>query len=128
MSFALAQHLAYRYGKISRSAAPGWKLTPWQIRSLSEYIEAHSQIQIAELAASIGLSAGYLHRAFRATTGKTPLEFINAKRIARARLLLAKENLPIAELALRVGFISPSHFARIFRRLTGVSPSQYRKH
>jgi AraC family transcriptional regulator len=75
----------------------------------------------------VGVSAGHLHRAFRATAGVTPLDYINEKRIRRAAAMLVQEQVPITELALRVGFSSPGHFARTFRRVTGVSPSAYRR-
>ena len=81
---------------------------------------------MADLARLVGLSAGHLHRAFRETTGQTPLEFINRRRVERAAAILATEEPTIAEVALRVGFLSPSHFSRTFRRVTGRNPSARR--
>jgi AraC-like DNA-binding protein len=80
------------------------------------------QIRISDLAELVGLSCGHLHRAFRATTGKTPLAFINERRIEQAMAMLAQDHASVAEVSLRCGFLSPSHFARLFRRSTGVSP------
>jgi AraC family transcriptional regulator len=130
MSHALAQYLVRRYGEVSPGAQPApMKLTPWQLRRVAAFVEAHlgEEIRIADLAAQAGVSAGHFHRAFRTSTGKTPLAYVNEARVARAAAILATESMPVAALALRVGFLSASHFARIFRRATGRSPSLLRQ-
>lgn len=130
MSWALACYLAGRYGAAQPAgggtlvqALPGWRL-----RRIADYIDANldGDIRIGDLAELIGLSPGHLHRAFRATVGKTPLEYVNERRVQRAMQILARETASVAETALRVGFQSPSHFARIFRRIAGVNPADYR--
>lgn len=127
MAMALAQHLVRRHGT-GRLAARNQPLPAWQLRRVLDYIEAHLDrpIQVAELARLADLSPGHFHRALRATTGQTPLDLINRRRIERARQLLVGSHASMAELCLDVGFSSPSHFARLFRRATGVSPSEYR--
>ncbi|MBR0667380.1 helix-turn-helix transcriptional regulator [Roseomonas hellenica] len=128
MGIAAARYLARRFGRPA-TPAPAAKLAPWQLRRIEALVEARlgEEIRIAELAAAIGLSAGHFHRAFRATTGKTPLAHVTEARIRRAIGIAATEPLSVAELALRVGFASPSHFARLFRRATGVAPSRLRR-
>jgi AraC family transcriptional regulator len=108
---------------------PSIKLPAWRLRRVTEFIDAHlgAPIRIADLADLTQLSEGHFHRAFRATTGKTPLEFVHARRVAMAKQLLARSKLSVAQLALRVGFLSPAHFARVFRSVTGQSPSDYRR-
>lgn len=120
-TLALAHYLARRYGAPLRRPM---KLAPWQLRRIAELVDARlgDEIRIADLAAATGLSVGYFHRAFRATTGKTPLAYVQEARIRRATALLAGGPIAVSVLALRVGFTSPSHFARIFRRVTGRSP------
>lgn len=127
LSLALASYLSRRYGRAA-PVRPARKLSPWCIRRIDETIEAHIDrpILIDDLAALAGISAGYFHRAFRATTGMTPLEYIQERRIRRAIVLLASERASVAEIALRVGFLSPSHFTRTFRRVTGMIPSHAR--
>lgn len=130
MTIALAHHLVRRYGRPSPARTRSEQRLPsWRLRRITEYVEANlgASIRVAELAGAVGLSAGHLHRAFLATTGSTPLEFINERRIERARQILASEATGIVELSARVGFSSPSHFSRIFQRITGVSPSEYRR-
>ncbi len=127
MGHAARHYLVGRYSDRAGAPARPWKLAPWRLRRLTDYVEANldRDILIGDLAEAVGLSAGHLHRAFRATTGTTPLEFIHRSRIKRAAAILADEQVPVADLALRVGFQSPSHFARTFRRFTGVNPSRY---
>jgi AraC family transcriptional regulator len=129
MSRALACYLARRYGRPRKRVEPRVaKLPPWRVRRIAAYIEAHlcDDILVADLARLVGVSAGHLHRAFRATLGVTPLEYINEKRVQRAIAILAAEPISIAELALRVGFLSPSHLTRTFRRVAGRNPSEFR--
>jgi AraC family transcriptional regulator len=129
MSWSLAHYLLRRYGEPDLAQGPrSWKLPPWRLRRIAEYVEAHlnREIRIADLASLVGVSPGYLHRSFRATTGQTPLTFINERRVHRAMRILQTEHAPIAEIAPRVGFVSPSHFTRTFRAIAGLSPSQYR--
>jgi AraC family transcriptional regulator len=128
MGLAAVRYLARRFGRPA-APLPAAKLAPWQMRRIAALVEAKlgEEIRIADLAAAIGLSAGHFHRAFRATTGKTPLAHVTEARIRRAIGIAATEPLSVAELALRVGFASPSHFARLFRRATGVAPSRLRR-
>jgi AraC family transcriptional regulator len=128
MSLALILYLARRYGG-ARVKDTSIKLPAWRVRRVTEFIDAHlsATIRIADLADLAQLSEGHFHRAFRATTGKTPLEFVHARRVAMAKHLLARSKLPVAQTALRVGFLSPAHFARVFRSVTGRSPSDYRR-
>ena len=130
MSFALARYLAGRYGQVRADAGVvAWKLPPWRMRRIADHVDAHlaEPLRIADLAGVVGVSPGYFHRAFRATTGKTPLEFINERRVQRAMQYLNRDDAPMAAIALKVGFVSPSHFTRTFRQIAGVNPSQYRK-
>jgi AraC family transcriptional regulator len=129
MSWSLAHYLSCRYGGLGperRSAT--WRLPPWRIRKIAEYVEARleKEIRVADLAKIVGVSPGYLHRAFRATTGQTPLAFINERRVRRAMRILETESVSLAEIALRVGFANPSHLTRTFRAVAGLNPSQYR--
>jgi AraC family transcriptional regulator len=129
MAAALAQYLPHRYGKAGVTIQPAdLRLPLWRVRRITDYVEAHlgETIHVADLARTIDLSVGHFHRALRATLGVTPLEFVTHRRIERARRLLATASTSITELSLRVGFASPNHFARLFRRATGLSPSEYR--
>lgn len=129
MSWALARHLTQRYGGAPRkSDRRSWKIAPWRLRRIVDHIEAKLDgvIRVTELAEIASLSPGYFHRAFRATTGQTPLAFINTRRIERATELIRTGDESLAAIALTVGFVSPRHFTRTFRQVTGANPSSYR--
>jgi AraC family transcriptional regulator len=128
MALSAVHYVLHRYtGTAPRPARafPGWRL-----RRAKDHMAAHlsdPQLQLQNVAQSVGLSTGFFHRAFKETTGETPLAYIQRQRIELAIPLLAQPELSIATTALRAGFLSPSHFARLFRRQVGVTPSQYRR-
>ena len=66
-------------------------------------------------------------RRYRAVTGQTPMQAFLHRKIARACYLLEVSDLPVAEVAQRFGFDDPYYFSRVFRKITGVSPSHYRR-
>jgi AraC family transcriptional regulator len=60
-------------------------------------------------------------------TGHTPHEWLTVQRIQRAKALLANPQLPITEIALTVGYQTPSAFAATFRKIAGVTPTEFRR-
>ena len=128
MTHALRTYMGRRYGRPAEGPTRPWSLAPWRVRRISEFVDANMEreILVADLAREVGLSAGHLHRAFRETTGTTPLDFITRRRIERAMQILSTEEVSIIELSFRVGFQSVSHFTRTFRRVSGVNPSRFR--
>jgi AraC family transcriptional regulator len=84
-------------------------------------------IGLNEIAALVGLSRFHFCTAFRLATGQTPHQWLTALRISRARQLLADPDLPITDIALAVGYQTPSAFAASFRKMLRVSPSQFRR-
>jgi AraC family transcriptional regulator len=128
MSLAAVQHLQHRHFAGAVSPHRDFGLPRWQLRRVEEYVESNLDraIHIADLASLCGYSAAHFHRAFRRTRGMTPLEFINHRRVRHAVALLeAQPGITVAELAERVGYTSPSYFARLFRRLVGIGPGRY---
>ena len=93
------------------------------------YISKHfaEPIYTSELAALCYLSEGYFCRFFRKTTGRTAAEYISEYRIGQAAKLLTNTDNSVSEIAAKTGFDDAAYFARIFRRFTGVSPTEYRK-
>jgi len=82
---------------------------------------------IGAICASVGLSQRRVEQLFREHFGKTPLQCQLEIRLRRARDLLAATTLSIREIALMTGFRNPSHFASVFAKQFGVSPSGVRK-
>ena len=100
-----------------------------QIQNCTAYIEAHldEDLSLEELAWQVGYSEYHLSRKFKAETGENIRDYIKYARVERAKLLLSTSELSIKEIAEQLCFCAPSHFARVFREVTGQLPQQYRK-
>ncbi len=98
------------------------------VKRVREYIEdcCDEDISLSRLSAVANLSAYHLIRVFTRETGLQPHKYLTQARVNKARELLSGE-LPIAAVALETGFVDQSHFTRQFKRITGVTPGQYRK-
>ena len=100
-----------------------------RISELIEYINENyrDELRVEALAQRFYLSRYHLSRKFKEATGFTIIEYINSVRIIEAQELLLHSDLKIGELVDQVGFGSSSQFTRIFKDITGVTPSQYRR-
>ncbi|WP_255513384.1 AraC family transcriptional regulator [Homoserinibacter sp. GY 40078] len=85
-----------------------------------------SSVKVADLARLVGMSESRLATLVREATGGGVLAHHTALRMARARQLLDAGPFPIAEVARRLGYDDPLYFSRVFRRIHGMSPSEYR--
>jgi AraC family transcriptional regulator len=105
-------------------------LSARQLRLLIDHINEHlgEPVTLSELAKLAKISQSHLCQAFRQSTGSTPHQYHIARRIDRARALLAETDLPIADIALIVGYGDQSQFGVAFRKSVGVSPLAYRRH
>jgi AraC-like DNA-binding protein len=100
------------------------KLAP-AIRYLEQRFREH--IQLSKLAEFCSLSSTHVHRLFRRLLRMSPTEYLLALRLQEARRLLITTNHPLSVIAVDIGFFDQSHFAKRFRKLTGMTPIQYRK-
>ncbi len=83
-------------------------------------------LDVAGLARIAGCSPSHLAHLFTGQVGATPMAYLEAQRIERARHLLAATTMAVKEIAAAVGFSNPFHFSTRFRRHVGRSPSAYR--
>lgn len=100
---------------------------PRSVRRAISYIEehAHEPITVDEVALAAGISTRGLQYAFRRALGVTPTEYLRSERLARAHADLQEgTRMPVAEVARRWGFASPSRFAKHYRAMYGRSPRQ----
>lgn len=104
-------------------------LSPPKLKRVIDFIEAnlHESIGLDDLARAAGLSANHFLRVFKLATGETPYHFLRARRLERARQLLADNAMPLAELALECGFANQAHFTAAFSREVGIPPGRYRR-
>lgn len=117
-----------------RAALPGpvdtpSLLAPWQCKKAVAHIDEHlsSTIRITDLAGLVRLSSSYFSRAFKSTFGKTPQQFVLDRRVARAQHAMLTSEAPLCDIALACGFADQAHLSRVFRRLVGASPNQWRR-
>jgi AraC-like DNA-binding protein len=126
---AVCTHVAHTYGGMPSQAPRRGGLAPWQERRAKELLTARidGEISLAELAQECDLSVSHFTRAFRRSTGLPPYGWLIAKRVERAKELLADGTLPLAELALAAGFADQSHLTRSFKRQVGTTPGSWRR-
>jgi AraC-like DNA-binding protein len=82
---------------------------------------------VIELASFSGVSPSHFFRLFREFSGLTPMAYIERSRISLACRRLAESDVPVTRLAVDLGFQSSQHFATVFKRLTGKTPSAWRQ-
>lgn len=95
------------------------------IRYLEERFRDH--VQLSDLADHCDLSSTHIHRLFQRLLRMSPAEYLLALRLQEARRLLVTTNEPLSEIALSTGFFDQSHFTKRFRKMTGMTPTQFRK-
>jgi AraC family transcriptional regulator len=105
-------------------------LPAWQRKRLVEFIEEHlaEEISLATLAELVNLSLFHFARAFRQSFGVPPHRYHSARRMDRARSLLQRPALSVTQIGAQTGFRETSSFTRAFRRFTGLTPTEYRRH
>jgi AraC family transcriptional activator of pobA len=83
-------------------------------------------LSLRDVARELSMTPGHLTTVVRRRTGRTVQEWIIERRMAEARSLLAETDMPVGEIARRVGMSDPGYFSRLFRRTHGASPRQWR--
>lgn len=104
-------------------------LSSLQMLKVRDYLEAnlHGGFQMAELAASIGMSRTTFFERFIRTMNATPNQYLQGLRVNKAKALIGNHKLSLVDIAFACGYADQAHFARFFKRFVGVSPGRYRK-
>jgi AraC-like DNA-binding protein len=89
-------------------------------------VDLRHEVSLGELAQSFNLSASRLRHLFKAETGVSPVQYLQAQRMQKARELLETTFLNVKEVMLEVGVKDKSHFIKGFKKAYGLTPSQYR--
>ncbi len=106
------------------------RLSASELQRISAFIEERlqSRITLGEMADLLGMNATAFARRFRQTTGVPPYRYVLQTRIELAKKALVQQRgVPLSELALSLGFYDQSQFTNTFRKLIGLSPSDYRR-
>jgi AraC family transcriptional regulator len=100
----------------------------WQARSIQNYIvlNFYSKIRAEDLAEVAQLSRSSFHRAFKASFGYTPSQYVIRMRIARAQRLMTMSRDPLRTIAAECGFVNQSDFKCHFRNVVGQRPVDWR--
>lgn len=104
-------------------------LSRWQKVRLVEYMEAHvaDDIALSDMARVVGLTESHFCRSFKRAFGASPIQRLTQQRIERAKQHLAEGRLSVQDVAQACGYAEPGHFSRVFRRMTGLTPSAWRR-
>jgi AraC family transcriptional regulator len=107
---------------------PNGVLPRKRLHAVVEYIEDHlaTGLTLTQMAVAAHLSPYHFARQFKESTGLPPHQYVVARRVERAQELLRAGNLPLADVAVSVGFSDQSQFGRHFKRIVGATPAQFR--
>jgi AraC-like DNA-binding protein len=99
-----------------------------RLRTALEYLQSHlsDPDALQKVSERLCVSPRHCQRLFRVAMGCSPSEYLTELRLRRAATLLASTNLSVSEIALEVGYLSLSHFSRVFRERFGKTPRAFR--
>ena len=108
------------------------RLTPRNVKLANEYKclvsnHFHKNLSVKEYAEMLNVTPGHLNDTVKATIGQTASSLIQEMTLLEAKVLLRQTQISIAEVAFQLNFGDPSYFGRFFKKLTGMTPFQYRK-
>jgi AraC family transcriptional regulator len=101
-----------------------------KLRRSIQHIHANidGPLPLDRLAMIAGMSKFHFAKTFHRAMGMPPHQYVVRARMDKARTLLGEEMMSLAQVALRVGYVDPGQFASQFRKRTGLTPAQYRRH
>ena len=100
------------------------------VEAAKEYVRENygEKLTLAAIASKIGISQGYLSSVFKKQTGGNLNDYINQMKIEKAKELLEKHEYMMYEISDMLGFENPYYFSKVFKKLTGITPSEYEMH
>lgn len=107
---------------------PRGGLAPHKLQKVLAYIDERlaEPVGVRDLASQVHMSPFHFARRFKQAVGTPPHAYITQERIERAKHLLASTNLPLIEVATRVGYRTQAHFTGVFHRYVETTPRAYR--
>lgn len=100
-----------------------------EIIKVVEYIDNHlsKELSLDFLSGLVHLNAQYLCRLFKQVTGYTMKQYITIRRLEKAKVLFQSSNDTITEISSKCGFADANYFARVFKKMEGITPTQYQQ-
>ena len=86
-----------------------------------------TKLTLADLSELVQLSSAYLSRVFKETTGYSVIEFFNKLKVDKAKELIIEGDKKVKEVAQILGFTDEFYFSRIFKKIEGISPSEFQR-
>jgi len=98
------------------------------IKKMKDYVKIHysEEVNMKKVASDIGITISYMSALFKKYTGQTYKDYLISYRLLKAKELLSKTTLQVAEISQKVGYENEHYFSKIFKIKTGITPSQYR--
>jgi AraC family transcriptional regulator len=122
----LLRHYCIFKAKVKRYSCG---ISPHRLRQVQEYIQNYlgdNNLSLQKMSEVAELSKYHFIRQFRHSTGLSPHQYVKQQRIEKAKQLLKQEERSIIEIALECGFSNHSHFSKTFRKVTNITPRQFR--
>jgi len=127
---AVCIRLAKRYTTSKLDLAPHRSGLPLvRLKRVLEFIHANldKNISLSALADAANMNLYYFAALFKKSMGMSPHQYVLGRRVEHAKQLLRDRKLSVLDVGLQVGFDRPNNFARAFRRLAGISPTEFRR-
>lgn len=117
-----------KYGMESQTIEVAMESANRFVKKAQEYIEENymEELSLPDTAEYVGISAGYLSTLFTQHLGSKFIDYVNKVRVEHACIYLEQTILKTYEIAYRIGFRDEKYFSRVFKRITGMTPKEYR--
>jgi AraC-like DNA-binding protein len=128
LAYLRAYFIELLQGKYKTKQSENTKSTA-KLQAVVHYILSnyHLDLKVEELAKNFSFSHNHLIYCFKKEKGVTPMEFITSTRIDCAKQMLRNSDFNVSQIASMCGYSSPAFFGKTFKKITGISPSAYRK-
>lgn len=123
-----AEHRSYVLSALQRIREEREEQTIHVLDKAKSYIESKfaEDISLEEVADVVHLNPHYFSKVFKQHIGETFIDFLTRLRIAKAKELMASNELSLKEVCFEVGYKDPNYFSRVFKKVTGMTPTEFR--